>query len=96
MAQPDQEKDEPEEISAVEETAESEATAVFPEEEREETAEPQPEEPKEFKGFISDETPELPAMFTIPLDLEDDDEFKEIDEKAFFIVTDSYQVHGGE
>ena len=80
VAQPDQEKDEPEEIGAVEETAEPETTAAFPEEEPEETAEPQPEEPKEFKGFISDETPELPTMFTIPLDLEDDDEFKEIDD----------------
>lgn len=82
VAQPVQTKTEPEpeEFSAVEETAEPETTAAFPEEEPEETAEPQPEEPKEFKGFISDETPELPAMFTIPLDLEDDDEFKEIDD----------------
>lgn len=80
VAQPDQEKDELEEFSTAEETAETETVADFPEAEPEETAKHEPEEQKEFKGFISDETPELPAMFTVPLNLEDDDEFKEIDD----------------
>lgn len=64
----------------------------------EETAEPEPEEQKEFKGFISDETPELPAMFTVPLDLEDDDEFKEIDDMPDdtpFFSLDDYEPAAG-
>lgn len=94
VAQPIHGKDELEEFSTAEETAETETVADFPEAEPEEPAKPEPEEPKGFKGFISDETPELPAMFTVPLDFEDDDEFKKIDDmpdNTPFFSLDDYE-----